>query len=180
MDSGAESYRRFLQGDEQGLVEIIRDHKDALTLYLNSIVRDMTAAEELTEDVFVRLFVKRPRFSGRSSFKTWLFAVGRNAALDFLRRRSGSRTVPLDEAGELASEEASLEAACIRVEDSERVRRALRRLSRDQRQALWLVYFEDMSHKEAAFVMKKSVHAMDALVSRARQALRAELDKEEI
>ena len=50
MDNGASSYRRFLDGDENGFVEIVRDYKDGLILYLDSLVRNISAAEELAED----------------------------------------------------------------------------------------------------------------------------------
>ena len=56
MDNGAKSYRRFREeGDENGLVEIIRDYKDGLIFYLNSFVGNIHLAEELAEDTFVML-----------------------------------------------------------------------------------------------------------------------------
>ena len=97
MDNGASSYRRFLQGDENGFIEIVRDDKDGLILYLSGIVGSISLAEELTQDAFVRLGIKKPRFSGTSSFKTWLYAIGRNLALDFLRKAKRRGEIPLGE-----------------------------------------------------------------------------------
>ena len=77
MDQGAESYRRFLNGDDGGMTEIIRDYKDGLALFLTGITGDVLAAEELMEETFFRLLTKKPRFSGKSSFKTWLFSIGK-------------------------------------------------------------------------------------------------------
>lgn len=68
MDNGAESYRRFLDGDDGGLGEIVEAYKDGLILFLNGIVGNIYVAEELAEDAFFRLMVKKPRFSGKSSF----------------------------------------------------------------------------------------------------------------
>lgn len=62
MDNGASSYRRFLEGDENGIVEIIRDYKDGLILYLNGFTRNVCIAEELMEETFVKLVVKKPKF----------------------------------------------------------------------------------------------------------------------
>ena len=67
MDNGAVSYRRFLEGDDDGFVEIIKDYKDGLMLYLNNYVQNIHIAEDLMEDTFVRIVVKKPHFSGRSS-----------------------------------------------------------------------------------------------------------------
>lgn len=70
-DNGASSYRRFRDdGDESGLVEIIRDYKDGLIFYLNSFVGNIYTAEELAEDTFVLLGTKKPKDKGKGSFKT--------------------------------------------------------------------------------------------------------------
>ena len=58
MDNGASSYRRFLDGDDKGLAEIVGDYKDGLILYLNGYVNNIFIAEELTEDTFFRLITK--------------------------------------------------------------------------------------------------------------------------
>ena len=67
MDNGASSYRRFLDGDDNGFVEIVRDYKDGLILFLDSFVRNLSIAEDLAEDTFVKLGIKKPRSSGKSS-----------------------------------------------------------------------------------------------------------------
>ena len=78
MDNGACSYRRYLAGDDNGLADIIREYRDGLIFFLNGFVNDPDTAEDLAEDVFFRLAVKKPRFREKSSFKTWLYAIGRN------------------------------------------------------------------------------------------------------
>lgn len=179
MDNGACSYRRFLDGDESGFVEIIRDYKNGLIFYLNGFVCDLHIAEELAEDTFVKIVIRKPRFSGRSSFKTWLYAIGRNVAIDYLKKRSRHREIPIDEIRGMTDEEADFENEFLREERRITVHRAMCRLKAEYRQILWLTYFEGFSNKEAAAVMKKKVHSIETLVSRARQALREELGKED-
>jgi RNA polymerase sigma-70 factor (ECF subfamily) len=183
MDNGASSYRRFLDGDDSGLVEIIRDYKDGLILYLNSIIPNGIVAEELCEDTFVRLAVKKPRFSGRSTFKTFLYAIGRRVAADHLRKSRGKATVSLEtlaeEGFDLPAEE-DVVSAYLRDETHRAVHRALGRLTDSHREVLWLVYFEDLSVKEAAEVLGKSPHAAESLIHRARLSMKAELEKEGI
>lgn len=94
MDKGAESYRRYLDGDENALEDIVRDYKDGLILYLNGYVNNIYVAEELTEDTFFRLITKQPRFSGKSTFKSWLYAIGRNVAVDYIRHSTNCRLFP--------------------------------------------------------------------------------------
>ena len=174
MDNGASSYRRFLDGDESGLVEIIRDYKDGLILYLSGFVSSLTVAEELAEDTFVKLGIKKPRDSKKSSFKTWLYTIGRNVAIDYLRK---NRRVQVEELSEFVGGE-SLESEYIREEQKIILRRAILKLKSDYKQVLWLVYFEGFKTKEVAQIMRKSVHNTEVLVSRARQALKVQLEKE--
>lgn len=176
MDNGESSYRRYLKDDDIGLENIIRDYKNGLIMYLNSFVRDLHIAEELCEDTFVKLAVKKPRFSGKSSFKTFLYAIGRNVALDYLRKRKDY--LPPEEMEEIPSDTESLEAAYIKEERKAQVHRALGSLKPEYAQVLWLTYFEELSNKETAAIMRKSVHAVETLVYRARNALKNELVKE--
>ncbi len=179
MDVGACNYRRFRdEGDEDGLVAIIRDYKDGLTLYLHNFVNNLTLAEELAEDTFVLLGTKKPRDKGKGSFKTWLYTIGRNVAVDYLRRRARRREMPLEDCPVANETLESLETQYIRQEQRRLVYRALTRLKPDYRQALWLVYYEGFTHAEVAQVIKKRVHAVDMLLSRARNALKAQLEKE--
>ena len=178
MDNGASSYRRFLDGDDRGLAEIVGEYKDGLILYLNGYVGNVFVAEELAEDTFFRLMTKKPKFAGKSSFKSWLYAIGRHVAVDYVRRRSRLRTVPLEDAEYALSEEQSLEDAYIKEEQKRTVLRALASLSADYRTVLWLTYFEDFSNKEAAAILGKSDRQIVNLLYRAKQSLRATLEKE--
>ena len=174
MDNGASSYRRFLDGDENGLVEIIKDYKDGLILYLNGFVCNINLAEELTEDTFVKLGVKKPRDNKKCSFKTWLYTIGRNVAIDYLRK---NRKIQVEELTETVGGE-SLESEYIREEQKITVHRAMLKLKPEYRQVLWLIYFEGMKNKDVSIIMKKSVHNIEVLSFRARQALKSELEKE--
>lgn len=177
MTDGTENYRRFVQdGDENGIVELIRDYKDGLILYINGIVGNIHVSEEIMENTFVKLVVKKPRFSGKCSFKTWLYTIGRNAALDYLRRNSRKSDTPVDEM-EIADKQ-DLELSYIKEEQKIMVHRALANLKRDYRQVLYLSFFEELSNEETAVVMRKSKRQVENLLYRAKQALKKELEKE--
>ena len=112
MDNGASSYRRFRdKGDQSALVEIIRDYKDGLILYLTSIVGNIQTAEELAEDTFVLIGIKKPKDNGKASFKTWLYTIGRNVAIDYLRKNLKHNEVSIDENAELIADENEVESA---------------------------------------------------------------------
>lgn len=69
MDNGESSYRRFLAGDNEGLHEIICTYRSGLILYLNSFVQNVHTAEELTQDVFLELVIKRQDFQAKAHSK---------------------------------------------------------------------------------------------------------------
>lgn len=179
MDSGTEHYRRYCAGEESGLAAIIREYKDGLIFYLYGIVGDIHTAEDLAEDTFVLLGVKKPRNRETASFKTWLYTIGRNRALDWLRRRR-REALPAEglPSAELPDDAAQLEQTYLQQEEKRLLHRAMGRLSSDHRQVLWLLYFEDMSAKQAAQVMGKSVHGIETLAYRARLALKTQMKTE--
>lgn len=179
MDNGASSYRRFLDGDDKGIAEIVGDYKDGLILYLNGYVNNIFIAEELTEDTFFRLITKKPKYSGKSTFKSWLYAIGRNAAVDFIRHKSKLLNVPIDDMENYLSEEENLEQSYIKEERKIKVHKALSELAPDYRTILWLIYFEGFSNKEAAVILKKNERQIKNLLYRAKQSLKSELEKED-
>ncbi|NLT08405.1 MAG: RNA polymerase sigma factor, partial [Ruminococcus sp.] len=126
MDNGASSYRRFRDnGDVQGLDEIIIEYCDGLILYLTSIVGNVQTAEELAEDTFVLLGTKKPKFKGKSTFKTWLYTIGRNIAIDHIRKYSKRQCSSIEDTPELADDENAVEEAYIKKEQQIAVHKAM-------------------------------------------------------
>ena len=176
MDNGASSYRRFLAGDDEGLHEIICAYRAGLILYLNSFVQDIHTAEDLTEDTFAELAIKTPKFSEKSTFKTWLYAIGRNITAKYLRKHARLSIVPLESQEHLADAE-SIEGSYIKSEQKRAVHKALHRLKPDYRQVLYLSYFEGFSNAEAAAIMRKTTRQIESLLYNAKKALRTELER---
>ncbi len=84
MENGASSYLRFLNGDKSGFTDIVRKYKDGLTLFINTFIRDIHLSEDAANEVFLRLYVKRPKYKSQFSFKTWLYTIGRNTAINYI------------------------------------------------------------------------------------------------
>ncbi len=178
MENGAEIYRRFRNGDDSALVQLVELYKNGLMLYLCGFVGNIHTAEDLTEDCFLKLALKKPQFKGESGFKTWLYAIAGNLARDYLRKARRIADKPVEDYAEIAADEADIEQRFLREERKLAVHGALKQLNSDYRQALYLVYFADFSNREAAQIMKKSVHAFENLLSRARKSLKNQLEKE--
>lgn len=176
MDKGAEDYHKFLKGDEDALVDIIRDYSEGLTLYLYRFTNDINMAEDFTEDTFFKLYTKRPRFSGKSSFKTWLYTIGRHLTLNKLRRRHFVSDVSLDECQNFA-DNTDIESSYIKSEQKKVIHNAMYNLKSEYRQVLHLVYIEGFSTEETAKIMHKTSKQIGNLLYRAKKSLRSELGK---
>ncbi len=178
MDNGACSYRRFLSGDDKGIVEIVSEYKDGLILYLDGYVNNIYIAEELAEDTFFRLITKKPKFKGQSSFKSWLYAIGRNIAVDYLRKNGKNTITPIEDMESYLSDQKNLESSYIKTESRSILHKALDSLNTDYKTVLWLSYFEDFSNSEISVALKKNDRQVRNLLYRAKQALKEKLSKE--
>ncbi len=176
-DRGILNYRRYLQGDEDGLAEIIREYGDRLLRYILGFVRDPDTAEDLLSETFLKLILRRRAFREESSFKTYLYAIGRNEALGWIRRHRRTREVPLEEATGLFTATVA-EDIMIADERRKHLVHAMNTLHADYREVLQLVYFEELSCNEAAAVMRKNRKQTENLLYRGKKSLRMVLEKE--
>lgn len=197
MDDGASSYRRFHNGDREAFVEIVDLYRENLIFFLYRFVGDMEVAEDLAEDVFVELLLHPGRFRFQCSLKTWLFSIGRNKAISYIRKQSKVICVEPGETGRLMEgrgwdasfnpncvsgqqTQETLEEAVLRGEEKQALSRAMERISGDYSTAIHLVYFEELTYEEAGRVMKKSRKQIENLIYRGKQALRKILEEEGI
>ena len=176
MNIGAECYYRFLNGDNSGLEELVKMFNDNLILFINGYVKNLAIAEDLAADTFAELIVKRSPYIEKYSFKTWLFRIARNNAIDYIRKYKRHSHIALSDSD--AAEEDALESSVVRSEQQEELRACLKKIKKDYSDVLYLIYFEEMSYQEAGLVLKKNNKQIKNLVFRAKQALRETMIKE--
>ncbi len=174
-DSGTDAYRRYISGDDSAMTELLSCYWDGLLWYLNSILGDLHWAEEAAEEAFVKLALQKPKFNEKSSFRTWIYAIGRNAAMDLLRKQKREKDLLSQQ--NLAETE-SAEAAFFREEQKLQLHHAMAKLKPEYRQVLYLRYFALFDHKETAKVMHKTTRQIENLLYRAKISLRNHLEKE--
>ena len=128
-------------------------------------------------EAFARLFVKKRPIHGPGSFKAYLYKTGRNLAL----RHQSKHRFPLlgTESNGFEPQSNDLaETGVHQKEQKQQLYTALTKLNPNYRECLYLIYFEDMSYKEAGKVMKKSESQITKLVYRGKQSLKKILEKE--
>ena len=171
-----QAYERYLRGKEDALQVLLERYRESLTLFLFGYVHNMEDAEELMLDAFAVVAAGESRYLEKSSFKTWLFGIGRNLARRHLRSqrlRSGIFRQLDDQDGMRDQPE-----ALVLVRERDRMLySAIEALPPDYRQTLYLLEIEGMSVEEAASIMGKTKKQLYNLAFRSRQALRTALSR---
>ena len=119
-------------------------------MFLNGYVKNIHTAEELTENTFVKLVIKKPKYKGNYSFKTWLYTIGRNEAINYLKHRKRFSDKPVEDFENLLRDEENLEKLYFVEERKIAVHSSLQKLNGDYRQVLYLTVFEELTNDEAA------------------------------
>ncbi|MBQ3518664.1 MAG: RNA polymerase sigma factor [Clostridia bacterium] len=178
MSHGADGYRRYLAGDDKAVAEIIEAYRAGLELFLQQMTGDENTAEELTQETFVFLFTRKPHYKPTATFKTWLYTIAKNRALRYLKKQKRTVALSFEDALLIPDIGPTVEERYFATETAHHVHTVMGKLKPEYREILWLTYFEGLSNKESAAVMGKSVHGIEVLVSRARQALKNQLVKD--
>lgn len=170
-------YRRYLEGDEAGIEALMKRYENSLILYITGYVHDVHEAEDLMIEAFTYLFTKKPRIRD-GGLKAYLYKTARNMAL---RHKSRLRLCfSLDALAEERESELLVEEVVQTAEKNRILHLCMEQLNSDYREALYLIYFEDMSYQEAGEVLHKSVKQITNIVYRGKQNLRGLLEKEGI
>ena len=178
MDNGERNYTRFLQGDKEGFIELIEEFENSLILFINSFVNDYHYAEEISDEVFLKLYTAKPRFRGDCAFRTWLYAMAKNIAFNYMKKHKKSKLSSLDDYFYL-SDETDIEAEYIKSEDKAKLNRAIQRLKPEYLQVLHLIFFEELDNSQVARIMGKTNKQISDIIYRAKNALKAEMGKED-
>ncbi|TMJ97239.1 MAG: RNA polymerase sigma factor [Actinobacteria bacterium] len=170
--------RQAQRGDEHAFSELVRTYEVPVFNYVFRMVGDRSLAEDLTQDIFLRLFQGLPGFSLRCRFTTWLFQVAKNRVLDELRARERRPQSPLalDEMPQLDVVDAPLE----RVEAIDAVWRAVGELNPDLRMALLLRDVVGLSYMEIADSLEITLATVKWRIYKGREEVQLALAREGI
>jgi RNA polymerase sigma-70 factor (ECF subfamily) len=164
----------FRGGDALAFDSLFQRWADPLLRYLDRMLRDTAAAEELVQEVFLRVHRARDRYRPEARFSTWLYRIATNLALNELRRprrRDPHRSVDDELGPELAAGTPSPDEIAHARRVSADIERELEALPERQRAALWLSAVEGLSYAEVAEALEVTEKAVKALVHRARTRL---------
>ena len=172
-------YRRYLNGDEDALGALMERYGTKLTLYLDGYLCDLHEAEDLMIEAFAYLIAKRPAIRD-GGFRAYLYQSARHMALRLLHKKRAGNCFSLDALTEEPEARELVEEAVQSAERARLLRTCMAELHEDYREALFLVYFEGLSHAETAAVMGKREKQVADLIYRGKIALRKRLEQEGI
>ncbi len=172
-------YRSYLDGDDRGLTVLMERYGSSLTFYIHGYLHDIYDAEDLMIEAFSYLIAKKPRIRD-GGFKAYLYKSARHLALRFISKKSLSRCFGFDEIGSEPESGILIEEVIQTEERNHTLHLCMDQLNPDYREALYLVYFENMHHAEAAAVMGKSEKQVSDLIYRGKNSLRKRLGQEGI
>jgi RNA polymerase sigma-70 factor (ECF subfamily) len=170
--------RKAQRGDERAFSLIVRAYEVPVYNYVLRLVGDRALAEDLTQEVFLRVYQGLANFSLRSKFTTWLFQVTKNRVLDELRavERRPRATVALDDVPPLEVLDAPFE----RLEAIDAVWRAVENLTVDLKMALLLRDVVGMSYTEIADALEITLATVKWRIYKAREEVQLALGREGI
>ena len=182
----SELIKAFKEGDPGALDELIGRHKERLYAYLLRLSRDRDAADDLLQEVFIKVIKKLGSYGEREKFSAWLFTVAHHAVMDHFRSGARRREESLDAAGEdsapradtLASREPGPDELLDMAERAAVLQAAFDRLSADQRELFLMRHYSGLSFKEIADILGVPIGTVLARMSRAMAKVRSELGED--
>ena len=175
---------RVRADDPAAFAELVERFQHRLVAVMHHLVGHADEAEDLAQEVFLRVYRTRKKYRPRAKFSTWLFTIANNLALNALRDRRRRPALPLElrdsgtivhRPGPGAAREEPPSQHLQQVELADVIRAALDGLNERQRVAVVLNKFEDMNYADIAEVMGLTTKAVKSLLSRARTKLREAL-----
>ncbi|MCJ7645585.1 sigma-70 family RNA polymerase sigma factor [bacterium] len=184
MEEDFELLAKFKKGDQQAFESLVRKYKMAVFNTIYSIIGDAQEADDIAQEVFLKVYTKAGSFKRKSSFPTWLYRITVNRCLDELRKRKNriiSLETEFDQDEELklkdvlASKEGDITEELKRKELEDIIQKAMNSLPERDRIILTLKEMEGLSYKEISQIMKISLGKVKVWLFRARQKLKGKL-----
>ncbi len=182
LDFDAELMLRVKEGDGPSFALLLDKHRNAVIHFLFRMVQDHPVAEELAQEVFLRVYRSRESYEASAKFTTWLFRIATHLALNWLRDKKKERgqerldeKLPDSAALQLADKKPTIEQSMVYDTKLDEVRVAIATLPDKQRIAVLMHKYEEMEYSQIARVLSCSESAVKSLLFRAYESLRVRL-----
>ena len=189
MEKSDEALMLQLQtGDLHAFDILVKRWEQPLLNYCYRMVNDITLAEDLRQEVFLRIYHSAKTYRPRAQFSTWLYRIATNLCLDTLAKQQRRKEIPMDAYSESESEDFddrlidpsdTPDAVVVKKESERRVRSALARLPEDQRVVVTLRHYNGMKFHEIAEIVERPVSTVKSRMVAGMERLSKMLSKQE-
>jgi len=163
--------RRAQAGDRKAFSELVRRHQRPVHRYLLRMLGSHDDAMELTQEAFIKAWQALPQWRPEAQFRTWLFRIANNSALDALRHRKLVEFVPLEDSFDAPGSEPDPAHQAQVTQEVLQLDASLKKLMPEHRQILLLREVEEMSYEEIGSVLSLNEGTVKSRLARARAAL---------
>ena len=176
----------YLDGDERAFDSLVHRYLQTIHTFVYRLVGSATDAQDITQEVFVRAWKHLKTYTDRYTFKTWILAIARNASIDFLRKRKQLTFSDFEAEGDelweatiVDHEQLLPDALAERASNKLLLERYITKLSVEMREVILLHYIEDLTFREIAEIVGRSLNTVKSRHQRAIARLRTFLDAPE-
>jgi len=178
--TGEELYTSFRSGDSVAFEMLVDMYEEDLSRFIYGNVRDYHETEHLVIDTFTQLILKKSAFKGKSTLKTYLFGIAKNLTLQHMKKRRREQHISFEEIANLDIDHGETMHTLVEKKDQNaNLIATMRELKEEYHAVLILLYFEDMSYRQAGKAMNKSERQIKDLAYRAKASLKKKLEGNE-
>ncbi len=165
-------YKLFFCGEDFAVKEVVLRFREELILFVNCYLNDINQAEDIVSDTFVKIILKKPKLKNEKHFKTYIYQIAKNLALDYIRRKKKEEEF-------CKNYQAPLNEELFEIEKKEKLCKAISKLKKEYRLIIYLRYYNDFTIEEISKIVRKNKKYVYNIVNRAKMELKNTLKEDE-
>lgn len=158
-------YKMFFHGESSAVSEVVAKFRNELTLFVNCYLHDINQAEDIVSDAFVRVIIKKPKLKDENHFKTYIYTIAKNLAVDYIRKKRREVSFCENYQGTIIDE-------IVVTQEKTELCEAISKLKDEYRLIIYLKYYDNFSTDEIAKIVKKNKKYVYNVVERAKKQLK--------
>lgn len=180
MEEDKIKYKKFLQGDNQSLEELMKKYQTNLLFFITRYVKNKEIAEDIYQDVIIYFLENKEKYDFKYSFKTYLYTIAKSRTLNYLKKNKQENCVEIYENQKEIPEEQWLEEAILTKERQAKIRKVIQKMKPDYQLVIYLTQIEGLSYQETAKIMEKTEKQIKNLAFNSKKKLRTLLISEKV
>jgi RNA polymerase sigma-70 factor (ECF subfamily) len=169
-------YKDFLEGNKEAFNEIMRLYRIPLINFITGYVHNVEVAEDLAQDTFLYILIKKDEYDFKYTLKTYLYTIAKCRTINYLKRQR--KSTEFKEYYIYEIQDIDFDENIVKEEKNKEVQKALHKLKPQYRTAIYLKDFENFEYKEICKILNINMYQTKMLIYRARKSLKKHLEKE--